>query len=129
MRLLLDTHVFLWAIGNSARLAPDMAAAIVSPANDLALSSVSVWEIAIKRAAGRLDFPVERMAELLDRMSVAPLPVTVDHAIEAGALPRHHQDPFDRMIVAQARLENYSLMTEDRCITQYDVPVFGRGGR
>lgn len=127
MRFLLDTHVFLWATGNAARLDPAMRDAITSPDNDLALSSVSVWEISIKRAAGRLDFPIERLGEILVRMEIDPLPITVAHALEAGALPRHHQDPFDRMLVAQARVEGYVLMTEHGHIVKYDVPVFGRG--
>lgn len=87
------------------------------------MSPVAVWEIAIKQAAGKLEAP----AALLERVAekrYAPLPITWEHALEAGMLPRHHGDPFDRMLVAQARLEGLTVVTRDPIFGSYDVAVF-----
>jgi PIN domain nuclease of toxin-antitoxin system len=98
----------------------------LDPANDVLVSAVSAWEIAIKAALGRLSFPIDRLAGVLVTMGVQPLPISLTHAVAAGALPRHHDDPFDRMLVAQARLEDLVLVTEDAAIARYDVAILGR---
>lgn len=92
------------------------------------VSAASAWEISIKTALGRLSFPLDRFDDVLARMGVEPLPIGVAHAIAAGRLPRHHDDPFDRMLVAQAQLEGIVVVTEDAAIARYDVAILGRGG-
>jgi PIN domain nuclease of toxin-antitoxin system len=98
---------------------------VASPANQVLVSVASAWEIAIKHALGRLAFPVDRFEEVLQRMGFDTLPIGLGHAIAAGALPRHHDDPFDRLLIAQARAEGLTLVSVDRIIALYDVPVLG----
>lgn len=122
MRLLLDTHAFIWAASDPERLSSDAASAVREPANDVFLSAVSGWEIAIKRARGRIRFPdVDR--ELLALLRVVELPVTLRHAAELGRLPAHHRDPFDRMLIAQARTDDLTVVTRDGAFAAYDVAV------
>jgi PIN domain nuclease of toxin-antitoxin system len=125
MRLLLDTHAFIWACAEPDKLSRAEQRAIADPDNDVFVSAVTAWEIAIKRALGRLDFPIERFEEFATSMGFEPLPMTARHAIAAGALPRHHEDPFDRMLIAQARTEGATMMTADRKFPLYDVALFG----
>lgn len=118
--LLLDTHAFLWWMDGT--LDPPVLDAVADPNTIVALSAVSVFEIAYKVARGRLATPEEP----LDAMRTAgfdPLPVSVDHAHRAGTLPLHHRDPFDRMLIAQAQIEGLVVVTRDRMIGRYDVPV------
>ena len=103
-----------------------MRAAIADPAHDVLVSAASAWEIAIKAALGRLSFPLDRIEGVLAQMGIWPLPISLAHAVAAGSLPRHHDDPFDRMLVAQARLEGLVLVTEDTALARYDVPILGR---
>ncbi len=125
MRLLLDTHAFIWACGEPAKLPSAARTAIAAAENDIFVSAASAWEIAIKRALGRVEFPLERFDELLTDMGMEPLAMTAAHAIAAGNLPRHHDDPFDRMLIAQATIERLSLVTVDRIFPKYDVYLFG----
>lgn len=106
-----------------ARLDEHARTVIVSPEHHVLVSAATVWEIAIKRALGRLAFPLERLDETMRRMGFEPLPIQPSHAIAAGGLPRHHDDPFDRMLVAQARLEGLVLVSEDKVIARYGVRV------
>lgn len=92
------------------------------------VSNATVWELAIKCARGQLIFPLEEFDDLLAGMAIEPLPISVAHAIAAGGLPRHHADPFDRMLIAQAQLEQLVLVTEDASLTRYDVAILDRGG-
>lgn len=122
MRLLLDTHVLLWWLDYNPKLSPVACRAINDPATTVAVSAASAWEIAIKAALGKLEAPSDLEARLVtDRLD--PLPITVAHALEAGALPRHHDDPFDRMLVAQARLDGYTLVTADPVLGRYQVAI------
>lgn len=125
MKLLIDTHILLWMIGDPERLFPTAAAAaaVVDPGNEVFVSAVSAWEIATKRALGRLRFPLERWDTLLTEMGVDVLNLTPGHAIAAGDLPRHHDDPFDRALVAQARVEGMTLVSADPAVARYGVPV------
>ena len=123
MRLLIDTHVFLWAVMNSARLAGAVRDCLADPANDLFVSAVSAWEIAIKAAHGRLDYPAADFEADARRIGAEPLDVTAAHGMAAGLLPRHHDDPFDRMLVAQARLEDMTLVTADGRLKDYGIPI------
>ena len=120
MRLLLDTHVLLWALGSADELDPEARSAIVDPENNVLVSAASTWEISIKKALGRLDAP-DDLAKQLAAAHFEPLAITIAHSLEAGALPRHHADPFDRMLAAQARLEGLTIVTRDENISRYAV--------
>ena len=121
MKLLLDTHVLLWWLADDDRL-PAATRDAVNVAAEARFSAASVWEIAIKRALGRLEVP-EDYLEAVDASDIRLLPITGQHAAAAGALPRHHDDPFDRMLVAQARTVELTLVTADRRLPDYGVPV------
>lgn len=122
MNVLLDTHVFLWWLDDDRRLRSDVRTVIEDPTNVVAVSAASVWEIAIKCATGKLKAP-EDIPTLLRDSEFDALPITVEHAQIAGSLPRHHDDPFDRMLIAQAMLEDFTLVTRDRRIFDYEVAV------
>ncbi|MBB3084300.1 type II toxin-antitoxin system VapC family toxin [Geodermatophilus sabuli] len=120
MTLLLDTHVLLWWLGEDDRLTPTMREAIADPGAAVAVSAASAWEMSIKAALGKLTAPEDLVAELAHH-GFDPLPVTVEDGLAAGALPRHHDDPFDRMLIAQARRRRLVLVTADRRFADYDV--------
>jgi len=120
LRLLLDTHVLLWV--TQGRLQPQVREQIQDPENDVVVSAASIWEVEIKRALRRLQAP-EGLASRVEQEGYRPLEITFQHAVEAGRLPRHHDDPFDRMLIAQARVEGLLLATADAAIRQYEVPV------
>lgn len=122
MRLLLDTHALLWALDTPARLRPTTRAALEDPANTVLVSAASAWEISIKQALGRLEFPLARFDALLAEAGFTPLPINTAHAVTAGQLPPHHRDPFDRMLVAQALREDAVLVTDDAAMGPYGVP-------
>jgi len=126
MNLLLDTHVLIWWMQGSGRIGPRAKAVMFEAGFQLWLSAASVWEMAIKSAAGRLsvDTPLEEAIPCLSKQGVRALPVSVRHALAAGALPLHHGDPFDRMLIAQARCEDLTLMTVDSAMSAYDVRTF-----
>jgi PIN domain nuclease of toxin-antitoxin system len=96
---------------------------LASPDNPAFVSSVTAWEIAIKVAIGRLVFPIDRFDDVARRMGFDILPILPAHAIRAGSLPRHHADPFDRMLVAQAIVENLILVTSDGILGRYDARI------
>ena len=123
MRLLLDTHILLWTLLTPGRLPSAARDALADDANDTVVSAASVWEIAIKHALGRLNVPVDRLDELIAELGCTLLPITLPHAIAAGALPRLHNDPFDRMLIAQARHEALTLVTADVTLRRYDVAI------
>lgn len=120
MRLLLDTHVVLWWLANDEALSAEARAAISDDRNPVFVSAASAWEISIKRALGKLDSPPDLEVQIR-RHRFSPLAVTLPHAMAAGALPRHHEDPFDRMLVAQALLEDLVILTRDPRIALYGV--------
>lgn len=127
MRLLLDTHAFLWWLADDRKLGARARAAIADPASEVHVSAASAWEIAVKRAAGKLRAP-GNIREWIERSAFADLPITVEHAVAAAELPRHHGDPFDRMLVAQARLESLTLVAHDAELELYDVPLLAARG-
>ena len=121
MNVLLDTHVALWAITDSPRLPESARALILSPRNQVWVSVVSLWEIAIKHSLGRGDMPVSAQ-EALDYFTAAGyrlLAVEPVHAAAVETLDRHHQDPFDRLLVAQALVEPLRLLTHDATMARY----------
>jgi PIN domain nuclease of toxin-antitoxin system len=125
MKLLLDTHVLLWAAGQPERLSTSACALIEDPQNELLFSPASLWEIVIKRELGREDFQVD--ARLLRRRLLAhgydELAITSEHVLAVGILPPIHKDPFDRLLVAQAITEGIALLTADPIVAQYPAPV------
>lgn len=125
MKLLLDTHLLLWAAGQQGRLSADAVGLISDPANELFFSAASLWEIAIKQGLGRADFKVD--ARLLRRglldNGYSELPVASEHAVAIDSLPSLHKDPFDRMLVAQAMIEGITLLTADSILAQYPGPI------
>lgn len=126
MRLLLDTHVFLWWLDGGVRLSRDMRLAIEEPASAVFVSAVSIWEIAIKASVGKLALPASLPAGLdgaIGACGFSELPITANHAAAIRALPFHHADPFDRLLIAQARLEDLTLATADAKLAAYGVPL------
>lgn len=122
MRLLLDSHILLWALAESPRLKDELKKRIRDPINDVLVSAASVWEITIKRRLGRLQAP-DNWLEFVEASDFAQLAINFAHAVAAGNLPRHHDDPFDRMLVAQAQTENLVLVTSDRKLGAYQVQI------
>lgn len=121
MRLLLDTHTLLWWLAEGPHLGSAAATAIETE-TAVFVSAATAWEIAIKRAAGKLRAPADLAAAVREE-GFQELDVTLSHGLAAGALPLHHKDPFDRMLVAQAQIERLTLVTSDRRIRAYDVAV------
>jgi PIN domain nuclease of toxin-antitoxin system len=119
MNLLLDTHIVLWAMTGDATLGEEFLDRLRHDP-DMFLSPVSLWEITIKQATGKLAGPTD-LAEQVRDVGFRELPVTHAHAIAAGRLPLHHRDPFDRMLVAQAITEGMTLVSRDASIALYDV--------
>ncbi len=125
MRLLLDTQVLLWALIGSPRLGSRAHDLIIDPHNEIYVSTASIWEIAIKHALGRGQMPVSgaRAAELCHKAGYRELPVCWRHASEVETLPALHADPFDRILVAQAKVQSMILLTRDRVVAQYGPMV------
>ncbi len=119
-QLLLDTHTFLWWLSDVEQLAEDTLATIADPHNDVFVSAITGWEIAVKRAKGRLVAP-DNLSRLVEEKGFTHLPLTFRHAEQAGILPMYHRDPFDRLLIAQARTEELILVTRDGHIPRYDV--------
>lgn len=123
MRLLLDTQaVYLWVL-DDPRLPGGVAAVLDDERNQIAVSAASFWEISIKHSKGKLDWPPDGFEQLLDSRFVK-LGITPQHAVAAGQLPFHHGDPFDRVLIAQARAEAMTLVGGDPVFRRYDVDVF-----
>ena len=116
MNLLLDTHALLWWLSDDARLSADAATAINDPKNRILVSSASAWEVCTKYRLGKLPSAArlsEQFAHVIESSGFSPLPITLDHARLAGSMKSPHKDPFDRMLAAQAILENISIITND----------------
>lgn len=126
MKILLDTHVFLWWVVDDPRLSAELRMALESPDNTVFLSSASVWEIAIKQSLDRVRLPqdpADWLRTYVTQYGLLALAIEHSHALAVRNLPARHRDPFDRMLVAQAICESMTLATADRAIRQYDVPV------
>lgn len=126
MRVLIDTHVWLWMWGEPEKIRNDARDVLEDSGTELVVSAASAWEISVKAAAGRLRLPVPPAAWLSDprhRRDVSELPITFDHAARAGGLPEHHRDPFDRILAAQAMVEGLPLVTADPKLTSYEIEV------
>ena len=130
MDYLLDTHCWLWMQTEPERFDAHLLAALESSASSKFLSAASAWEIAIKYAIGRLPLPeppAEYVPERMRLNQVRALPITPAHALAVAALPHHHRDPFDRILVAQARIEGLTLITADKVLERYDAPILRVG--
>ena len=120
MRFLLDTHALLWWLADEA-LTDQARDAIAEPANLVMVSAASAWEISIKKALRKLTAPDDIELQI-DEGGFTPLPISIAHGIAAGQLPRHHDDPFDRMLIAQAFAEGLTVVTHDKRFADYGVP-------
>ncbi len=121
MRLLLDTHVLLWWLVDDRKLTKNGRAIIANPDNDVLVSSASLWEIAIKAAQGRLEVELDDLEAAIARNGFRSLAIGFRHALTAGRLPAIHRDPFDRMLVAQASVEELRLVSHDRVFERYGL--------
>jgi PIN domain nuclease of toxin-antitoxin system len=123
MKLLLDTHVLLWALTDEKALHPKAVRAIVNPRNHIYVSAVSAWEIALKKSLGKLKNIPDTLEAALVASQFTVLPITMAHAWRTGEVQALHGDPFDRMLVAQALCENLTLVTRDARMRGYAVPL------
>lgn len=125
MNLLLDTHLLLWAASEPERLSTKARALLLDPSNQLLFSAASLWEISIKNSLERADFKVDprRLWRMLLVNGYRELPVSSEHTIAVNELPPLHKDPFDRILVAQARVEGLLLLTVDKAVAKYGVGV------
>ena len=119
-RLLLDTHVLQWSLTGSRKLSQRAREVVEDPRSEVFVSSISGWEIALKRALRKLQAP-DNLEASIKKQGFTPLPLTFRHAEQAGTLPPHHGDPFDRMLVVQAQIEGLIVITRNRHISRYDV--------
>lgn len=122
MRILLDTHVFIWAVTDSEKLGPGAREMIVG-AKVVYVSVASIWEIAIKARIGKIETDPSQMVRAIGDSGFVELPVTAVHAAQVAKLPHHHNDPFDHLLVAQAMLEPLVLMTADAKLERYSELV------
>lgn len=116
--LLLDTHVILWWLTDDPRLSEDLAR-MIDEEVDVFVSSVNVWEVAIKQGMGKIKAPADLSEQIRDS-ELSHLPISLDHAIQAGRLPLVHRDPFDRMLIAQAKVQDLTLVTRDDTVLRYE---------
>ncbi len=121
MRLLLDTHALLWWLADEG-LTTEARDAIADPANLVAVSAASAWEISIKKALGKLAAP-DDLEQQVQTGGFLPLPISIAHGVAAGQLPYHHEDPFDRMLIAQAHIEGLTIVTRDKRFDVYGVAL------
>ena len=126
MKLLIDTQCWLWWFAEPDRLKEETIAQIVDETNELWLSVASVWEMGIKVGLGKLPLPepIDRyLASRMKQLGARSLEIRADHALQAGRLPLHHRDPFDRMLIAQAQVEGMTIVTSDRMFDRYEVEI------
>ena len=122
MILLLDTHVLLWWLADDPMLSQTVRTAISDGKNLVFISAATAWEIAIKSVLGKLDIP-SNLEAALTANRFQSLPITIPHALAVADLPHHHNDPFDQLLIAQAKVEGLTLVTRDKQIEKYDVPI------
>ncbi len=126
MKALLDTHTFLWWIGDPSYLSPTVHDIIVNGDHEIFLSVATIWEIAIKAHKGRITLP-DRLENIVATVQAhyhfSVLPIQISHACRVISLPNHHSDPFDRLLIAQCQAENMVLLSVDKIIPNYDVKV------
>lgn len=123
MRAIADTHALVWWLNREPRLSSTAHKFISSSSNEVLVSAATVWELSIKNRSGKLDVQalLDHFEEAMEEQGFGLLPISVDHALRAGALPLHHSDPFDRMLVAQAQAEHLALITADKAFGPYGI--------
>lgn len=124
MNLLLDTHIFLWWLDDNASLSTNVRGAIADTDNVVILSAAVIWEIRIKQGIGKLEI-APNFYKVIQEQGFEMLSITPDHAYAVGNLPNHHRDPFDRILIAQALLEGFTIVTHDAIFNRYPIPVLG----
>ena len=122
MSYLLDTHALLWWLADDPALSPGAREIIAEGSNRVCVSAATIWEIAIKEALGKLEIPQD-FRVILGEQGFEALPITWDHAFEVTHLPDHHRDPFDRLLIAQCRVEEMTFISQDAVARRYDVRV------
>lgn len=125
-RLLIDTHVLLWWLSDDPSLGEKAKAIVADPRNEIVVSAASTWEIAIKQNLGKLTAPLG-LAGIAEEEGFLPLPISLFHGEQAGYLPDHHKDPFDRMLIAQAQSEGLEIVTSDEKFQRYGVRLVEAG--
>jgi len=125
VRLLLDTHILIWWLSDDRKLARAAREIIANPDNDVLVSAASVWEVAIKAALGRIDVELDDFEDEIVKSGFRPLPIGLRHAVTVGRLPAVHRDPFDRMLVAQASVEELRVVSHDRVFERYGLAAEG----
>jgi PIN domain nuclease of toxin-antitoxin system len=121
VRLLLDTHALVWSLLEPERFPARLRATLIDPAHTVHVSAASVWEVAIKSRLGKLSFPLDQLAAIIDDTGFSELPVISAHALEVRHLPMLHRNPFDRLLIAQTRHERLTLVTRDPDVRRYPV--------
>ncbi len=123
MKALLDTHALLWWLSDDPSLSARARRAITAADNEIFVSAASVWELAIKNKKGRLDVQdlLDRLPQEIEEEGFLVLPISIEHGLRAGALPEHHRDPFDRMLIAQAQAEHLPIVSNDTVFDSYGI--------
>ena len=129
MKLLLDTHVLLWVLGEPERLTPETHRILADTANTVFVSVVSLWEIVVKVRIGKLQADIEEIIDAVQREGFTVLDVGMAHLVTLAGLPMHHRDPFDHLLIAQAMTEDATFMSEDRGASRYPVRMVTCSGR
>lgn len=122
-QFLLDTHVFLWWLDDNKKLVESVRATLSDQSSLVHISAVTIWEIAIKAKIGKIQVEIGELVQEIEANSFVELPITARHAHVAGNLPRHHDDPFDRMLIAQAQLEGLVVVTPDAMFQSYGISI------
>lgn len=123
MKLLLDSHAFLWWLAEDPKLSDGARQAVADPSSVVHVSAATVWELSIKASLGKLDLDGADLVEEIQENTFLELPMTARHSQAAATLPRHHDDPFDRMLIAQARIEGLTIVTRDPAFRAYGVAI------
>jgi PIN domain nuclease of toxin-antitoxin system len=123
VNLLLDSHAFLWWLAGDPKLSAEARRAMADPSSVVHVSAATVWELSIKTSLGKLDLDGADLVEEVEENDFIELPITARHSLAAASLPRHHEDPFDRMLIAQAQLESLTIVTRDSLFRAYGVGV------
>ena len=123
MKLLLDSHAFLWWLAEDPKLGAEARQAVADPSSTILVSAATVWELSIKAALGKLDLDGADLVEEIEENDFLELPMTARHSVAAASLPRHHDDPFDRMLIAQARVEGLTVVTRDPAFRSYGIAI------
>jgi PIN domain nuclease of toxin-antitoxin system len=123
VKLLLDSHAFLWWLAEDPQLGAGARQAVADPAATVFVSAATIWELSIKAALGRLDLGGADLVEEIAGNDFVELPVNARHSLAAAYLPCHHADPFDRMLIAQAQIEGLTLVTRDAALRAYEIQI------